>query len=194
MSDDKLIWEKLASRRGPEMPLFGVRFDRLRHPQTSTEFERLVLESPAWINVVAVTSAGEIVMVEQFRFGVGKLTLEPVGGIVDAGEDSLAAARRELLEESGYGGGNWRYLGSVQANPAYHDNLCHHWLADGVTRLREPAPDEGEAIRVHLLSLEELRQAIATGWLRHSLGLSALSRVFSLWELPYEPPTAPDDL
>ena len=102
MSDDKLIWEKLASRRGPEMPLFGVRFDRLRHPQTSTEFERLVLESPAWINVVAVTSAGEIVMVEQFRFGVGKLTLEPVGGIVDAGEDSLAAARRELLEESGY--------------------------------------------------------------------------------------------
>ncbi len=194
MSKDKLIWEKLASRRGPDLPLFGVRFDKLRHPQTSAEFERLVLEAPAWVNVVAVTEAGEIVMVEQFRFGVGKLTLEPVGGIVDAGEDSLAAARRELLEESGYGGGSWHYLGCVQANPAYHDNLCHHWLADGVTRVQDPAPDEGEAIRVHLLSLEALRQAVASGWLCHSLGLSALSRVFSLWELPYTPPAAADTL
>lgn len=194
MSKDKLIWEKLASRRGPDLPLFGVRFDKLRHPQTSAEFERLVLEAPAWVNVVAVTEAGEIVMVEQFRFGVGKLTLEPVGGIVDAGEDSLAAARRELLEESGYGGGSWHYLGCVQANPAYHDNLCHHWLADGVTRVQDPAPDEGEAIRVHLLTLEALRQAVASGWLCHSLGLSALSRVFSLWELPYTPPAAADTL
>lgn len=194
MSKDKLIWEKLASRRGPDLPLFGVRFDKLRHPQTSAEFERLVLEAPAWVNVVAVTEAGEIVMVEQFRFGVGKLTLEPVGGIVDAGEDSLAAARRELLEESGYGGGSWHYLGCVQANPAYHDNLCHHWLADGVTCVQDPAPDEGEAIRVHLLSLEALRQAVASGWLCHSLGLSALSRVFSLWELPYTPPAAADTL
>tara|TARA_R110002049_G_scaffold20717_32_gene76101 strand:- start:3537 stop:4121 length:585 start_codon:yes stop_codon:yes gene_type:complete len=194
VSKDKLIWEKLASRRGPDLPLFGVRFDKLRHPQTSAEFERLVLEAPAWVNVVAVTEAGEIVMVEQFRFGVGKLTLEPVGGIVDAGEDSLAAARRELLEESGYGGGSWHYLGCVQANPAYHDNLCHHWLADGVTRVQDPAPDEGEAIRVHLLSLEALRQAVASGWLCHSLGLSALSRVFSLWELPYTPPAAADTL
>lgn len=194
MSKDKLIWEKLASWRGPDLPLFGVRFDKLRHPQTSAEFERLVLEAPAWVNVVAVTEAGEIVMVEQFRFGVGKLTLEPVGGIVDAGEDSLAAARRELLEESGYGGGSWHYLGCVQANPAYHDNLCHHWLADGVTRVQDPAPDEGEAIRVHLLTLEALRQAVASGWLCHSLGLSALSRVFSLWELPYTPPAAADTL
>lgn len=194
MSKDKLIWEKLASRRGPDLPLFGVRFDKLRHPQTSAEFERLVLEAPAWVNVVAVTEAGEIVMVEQFRFGVGKLTLEPVGGIVDAGEDSLAAARRELLEESGYGGGSWHYLGCVQANPAYHDNLCHHWLADGVTRVQDPAPDEGEAIRVHLLTLEALRQAVASGWLCHSLGLSALSRVFSLWDLPYTPPAAADTL
>ena len=84
---DELTWKKLASREGPELPLFRVRLDRLQHPTSDRTFERLVLEAPDWVNVAAVTDDGRIVMVEQYRFGVGALTLEPVGGLVDAGED-----------------------------------------------------------------------------------------------------------
>ena len=181
---DELTWKKLASREGPELPLFRVRLDQLQHPTSARTFERLVLEAPDWVNVAAVTDEGRIVMVEQYRFGVEALTLEPVGGLVDAGEDSLAAAQRELAEETGFGGGDWRYLGAVQANPAIHNNLCHMWLARGVTQRSEPAPDDGEAIRVHLLSLDEVRQAVAEQRFMHPLGLAALSRVFPLWELP----------
>ena len=108
--------------------------------------------------------------------------------MVDSGEDSLDAAKRELLEETGFGGGRWRSLGSVQANPAIHDNLCHHWLAEEVVAVREPTPDPGEAIHVHLMTLEEIKQTIATGKLKHPLGLSALSRVFPLWEHPFVQP------
>jgi 8-oxo-dGTP pyrophosphatase MutT (NUDIX family) len=188
MNDDALRWKKLRSEAGPELPLFQVRFDTMQHPETSAEFQRLVLEAPDWVTVVAVTTDHKIVMVEQYRFGVGELTIEPVAGIVDRGEESRDAGKRELLEETGFGEGTWRYLGSVQANPAYHNNLCHHWLVENVVSLQMPKPDAGEAIRVHLMSLDQIREAIAVGRLKHPLGLSALSRVFPLWELPYTPP------
>lgn len=185
MVNDPLRWEKLGSETGPELPLFRVRFDTMLHPTSSAKFQRMVLETADWVTVVAITREGKIVMVEQYRFGIGELTTEPVAGTVDSGEDSLAAGKRELLEETGFGGGRWRYLGSVQANPAIHDNLCHHWLAEDVELEQEPAPDAGEAIRVHLMTLDEIKEAIAVGKLKHPLGLSALSRVFPLWELPY---------
>lgn len=182
------MWTKLSSEAGPDLPLFRVRYDTMRHPTSMAELRRIVLETSDWVNVIAVTSEGLIIMVEQFRFGVGELTLEPAAGMIDPGEVPLDAAKRELLEETGYGGGKWRSLGAVQANPAIHNNYCHHYLAEGVDLVQDPTPDDGEAIRLHLMTLDDIKAAIAARRLQHPLGLSALSRVFPLWELPYTPP------
>ena len=179
----KLDWQRVRSERGPALGILDVRFDWMRHPAGAPVLRRLVLESVDWVNVVALTEDGKSIMVDQYRFGIGARTLETPGGMVDAGETPLAAAKRELLEETGYGGGRWRSLGAVEPNPAIHPHLCHHFLAEDVTQVAEPSPGPGEAIGLEFLSEAELRDAMREGRLRHVLALSALCRVFPLFPL-----------
>lgn len=184
MSDD-LDWPLQDREYGEDLPLFRVRYDYLRHPESAEVFKRIVLESVPWVNMVALTDDGQSVMIRQFRFGVGYTTLEIPGGMVDPGETPLVAARRELAEETGYTGGTWHYLGAVEPNPAFHDHLCHHYLARGVHRSQEQDLSDGEAIRVELMSEAQVARAVQSGELKHALALSALSRVFELWPRPY---------
>lgn len=193
MSDDDLTWEKLGSRYDDDagLILFEKRIDRMRNPRNDQEFERLVLESVDWVNMVAIDTENRAVMIRQYRFGVGYNTLETPGGMVDPGEDSGTAAARELLEETGYAAPKWTYLGAVEPNPAFHNHLCHHWLAEEAYLKEAQDLGTGEAIAVELMDEAEVVAAVRSGEIKHALALSALARVYELWPRPFvHPPPA----
>lgn len=173
-------WPLEGSRPGADYGLFRVRHDLRRNPRNGNTLSALVLETTDWVNVVALTPAREVVLVRQFRFGTGRATLEIPGGVLARGEDPLHGAQRELREETGHVAKRWTALGPVEPNPAFHDNLCHQFLAEDAERVGDLELDPGEDIVVELLPLEEVRRRVESGEIRHSLVLTALARVMDL--------------
>ncbi len=173
-------WDLVRSEQGPDLIIFRARFDQVVNPRTSESLRRVVLETQDWVNIVAITREGRIVVVRQYRFGAGKTTTEIPAGMVDAGETAEDAARRELKEETGYTTTRWKYLGWVEPNPAFLNNHCHQWLAEDVVKTHEPKLDAGEDITMSELSLQEVQDEVRAGQMRNALALLALAQVFDL--------------
>jgi len=182
MKEDNLKWELVKSEYGEETTLFKVRFDFMKNPRNEKLVKTTVLESQDAVNVVAITKEKKILLVNQFRFGIGATTIEIPGGLVDKGEDHKIAGMRELREETGYTSSNWQYLGDCQSNPVFMDSLIHHWLALDVQKTETIELDDGEQIEVIELEKEELLNLIRTGEIKHPHTISALARIFNLWE------------
>ena len=128
-----------------------------------------------WIKVVPVTENGEIVLVDQFRPINSAQSLEVPGGAFDQGEsDPIAAAKRELLEETGYSAKSFVYLGSFNPNPALFRNHCHVVLAEGAFPLNSQSLEPGESMSVVKVSREELLLRLSRGEISHALVRAAL--------------------
>lgn len=157
-----------------DFKVFGVREDHVRSPRTGRDHKVVVLEAPNWVNVVALTNDRKVVLVRQFRHGTGSLTLEIPGGAVDPEDASpLAAARRELREETGYVARRWKRLGVVDPNPAIQTNSCWTFLAEGAHLAGASDPDPGEELEVVLVPEKTLESLARRGVIRHSLVIAA---------------------
>ena len=168
-------WKKLGSTIHSEHRIFKVRKDRVINPRTDTEHEMVVLENPDWVNIIALTPADELVMVEQYRQGSETVELEIPGGMVDEGETPLEAGLRELREETGYEGENPRLLGSLLANPAIMNNQVHTVCVENCTQKHELAFDDGEDIDLRLIPTANIPKMIRTGEIRHAIIVAALN-------------------
>lgn len=134
--------------------------------------EALVLESPAWVNMIPLLPDERVVLVRQWRFGVARPTLEIPGGLVE-GEPPREAAERELLEETGYRAGSWHELGELDPNPAIFDNRVTTYLATDLQWVEEPRGDGDEEIEVETAPLAEIPSLIARGEIAHTLVVAA---------------------
>lgn len=177
----KQPWERIRSETGPDLVLFQTRFDWLKNPRNGGEKKAVVLEIRDWVNVLAITPDEKLVVVQQYRFGTGKVTTEFPAGLMDPGETHKEAAMRELREETGYTSTEWKYLGYVEPNPAFISNVCHQWLARNVVKTHETELDDGEDILVSEMTKKELREELKEYRLRNALAVLALHRLFDPW-------------
>src|SRR5262245_37717557 len=175
--DDPRPWQVLASEYLHRKPWLTVRQERVRLPNGAVIDEYWVSEYPDWVNVVATTGRDELVLIRQYRHGLGGVHFELAAGVVDPEDPSPeAAARRELLEETGYAGGRWSHIMTVSANPALQSNLVHCYLAEGV-ELAGPAAHEGtEDIRVHVVPVREALGLVDRGEIVQALNIAPLTR------------------
>jgi ADP-ribose pyrophosphatase len=119
--------------------------------------------TPDFCNVVAITEGGEFLCFRQTKYGVTGTSLAPVGGYLEPGEEPLAAARRELLEETGYQAPEWTDLGTYRVGANRGVATAHLFLARGARRVAEPDADDLEEQDLLLLGRSEVEDALAAG-------------------------------
>ena len=175
-------WEVRSTEEIYSNGYFRLRRDECfltRSPLVSAKL--YVLEMPDIVSVVPVTPEGDLVLVEQYRHGVDRWLLECPGGAVSAGDPQPRdAARRELLEETGFVADEFVSLGAHYPNPSGQTNRIHTFLAKGCRRTSAPDLERFEHLRVRVVGRQELMAlvqggaAIQTGTLASMLLATAL--------------------
>lgn len=174
MTKDRIEpWETLGREKLTDTPIFSIALIERRSPK-GLEAKFFLAEMPDWVNVVAITPDDRLVMVRQYRHGSDSITLEIPGGIVDDGESFIEAARRELLEETGYEAESFVQIGAVEPNPAFQNNTCATVLATGARDTGETNFDEHEELAVELHELSEVERLIRGGQITHALVVAGI--------------------
>ncbi len=160
-----------------DTPIFRIQKRHCRPPDDGGDSDFFVIDTSDWVNVIARTNDGCVVLVKQYRFGIDEVSLEIPGGVVDSDDENpMATAKRELREETGYVSDSWRSLGKVSTNPAIFTNFCHIYLADNCVLEYEQDLDPHERIAVKTMSIGDVKKALKNGYINHSLVVAAFAQ------------------
>lgn len=177
--DDDRKWEVISSEYLFQRPWLTVRRECTRLPNGNTCPEYYVLEYPTWINIIALDCEGRMIMVRQYRHALGVTRYELCAGIMDPTDASpLEAAKRELLEETGYAGGTWQEYTVLAQNPGSMNNLTHTFLARNVEPTTTQHLEATEDITVHLFQPSEVKEMLLSGHIIQALHAAPLWKFF----------------
>lgn len=172
-------WKLLKSEYLFKRPWLTARRDTCQLPDGRVMNEYYVLEYPPFINVIAITKDGQMVLVRQYRHGLGRTCFELVAGCVEEGEEPVTAAKRELQEETGYTGGEWSEMMVFTCNASAMNNLSHSFLAIGVEKTDSQHLDASEDIEVYTFTQDEVKAMLLRGDFMQASMIAPLYKYFS---------------
>ncbi len=174
MSFDPPPWRVLDESVVLSRPWLTVREQRVLTSSGASLDPFHLIESPDWVAVLARTANDEILVVDQYRHGAARVSCELPAGVIDAGETPLAAAQRELREETGFVAEGWRLLSTVAVEPARNRNRAHFFFATGASRAGEPHTEACEHIAHRLVGIDALLEAVDAGVIIHGVHVGAI--------------------
>jgi len=167
-------WKVLESEYLYNEPWLTIRKEKCELPNGKIMPAYYVLEYPTWVSVFALTKDNKVVLIKQYRHGLGVVSIETPGGVVDKGETPEEAIKREIKEETGYVFESYQNLGKICANPATSNNYMHMFLATGGEKVAEQSLDETEDVEVVLYSIEEVKQLVKSNQIVQSLHVNCI--------------------
>lgn len=170
---DRLVWPRERSEQVGDFRHFRVRRDWNRSPGDGEVRDFYVLDMPDWVQVIPITPEGRFVMVEQFRPGTRRVTIEFPAGLVEPDETPEACALRELEEETGHCGDGATVIAELDPNAALQNNRLSIVLVKDCRPTSEQNEDPGEFIRPRVVEPAEVDRLIETGRFRDAYGIVA---------------------
>ncbi len=157
-------WTVLSSKHVVKDKWLSLRIDDCRTEDGVEINPYYVIECPDWALIAAFDDEMRLLIVEQYRHGLGEVICELPGGIVDAGDMSpMLSVQRELLEETGCEVAEVHHLTSMSPNPATHTNKAHMYTGTGCREVASQNLDEVERIEHRFVSVGEVLELISTG-------------------------------
>ena len=169
-------WKVLSTEELFKSGLFRLRAEKCELPDGRVMPNYYTVDFADWVQAVAVTKDKKMVMLTQYRHSAKEVCLEVPGGSMDprTTEDAMTAAKRELLEETGYSSTNWKSLGFHYPNPALQSNRMHVFLALDCEKTTEPHLDPFEDLDFELMSVKDVYEKVRKGEVTHALILATL--------------------
>lgn len=162
-------WKVIESKHIFSDTWLTVRKDVCELPNGNRHSSYYILEYPDWATAFALTEDGKVLLVRQYRHGLGVMSTELPGGVIDKGEDAVTAIARELKEETGYEFSSIVQIGKVAPNPATSNNYMHMYLATGGKKMGDQELDHTEDIEVLNLSIDEVKDLLRKNMIVQSL-------------------------
>ena len=170
-----LPWRRLAQREIVANRWLTLREETCERPDGGVVADYYVVSEPDVACVVALTPDRQVVLVEQYKHGIGRACLEIPGGAFDAADtDPLAVAQRELLEETGYVSRDWRPLGVLAISPTRTPVQMHLFLALGCVQASGQSLDPNEDILVHVRPFEDALALVRGGVIQAATSVAGL--------------------